>query len=131
LPWHNLIMADSDALRSRRKRLHAAGDHSLCRRCDARRAQLAGLTAAWDAAAVPVARVPARGSQDPNISPASETLQPKAMMEGLAQRLEEAHKADPPDSAVARELRMTLQALGGAGGGDDELSGFLGEFSGA
>jgi hypothetical protein len=111
-------MADSDALRSRRKRQHATGDHSLCRRCSARRAQLAGLTAAWDAAAVPVATV----------SPVSDTVQPRAMMEGLALRLEEAHKADPADAAVARELRATLQVLGAAGGGDDELSGFLGEF---
>src|SRR5437016_944875 len=35
-PVSRWIMADNDALRSRRKRLHAAGDHRLCRRCDAR-----------------------------------------------------------------------------------------------
>src|SRR5436305_1928539 len=35
---HNGSVADSDALRSRRKRLCKAGDHSLCRRCAAARA---------------------------------------------------------------------------------------------
>jgi hypothetical protein len=58
-------------------------------------------------------------------------LRPRAMMEGLALRLEEQNKRDPGDAAVARELRATLQALGAAGGGDDELSGFLDKFRNA
>jgi hypothetical protein len=53
------------------------------------------------------------------------------MLEDLALRLEAAHERDPADAAVARELRATLLVLRGAGGGDGEVSGFLGEFSGA
>jgi hypothetical protein len=92
---------------------------------------LAGLADAWDAAAVPVAKVPASASQDPGLSLAGVSVKPQAMMVGLALRLEEAHKADPADAAVARVLKDVLQALGAAGGGDDKLTGFLGEFSGA
>jgi hypothetical protein len=113
-------MADFGSLRVKRHRLHARGDHSLCKRCAAKRAQVANLAAAWDAAALP-------GAEDASVAQFS----PRAMMEALAQRLEEAHKADPADSGVARELRMTLQALGAAGGGDDELSGFLDDFRNA
>jgi hypothetical protein len=101
-------MADSDALRSRRKRLHAAGDHSLCRRCDGRSA----------VAAVPV---PGDARVDPSVS-----------LERLAARLEAAHEADPSDAAVARELRATLLALRGSGDkADRELAAFAAEFGAA
>lgn len=87
-------MADDNALRSRRKRLHAAGDHSLCRRCRASRP----LVALPDVQPVPEASVP------PDVT---------AALERLAQRLEAAHTADPGDANVARELRATLLALRG------------------
>jgi hypothetical protein len=94
------IMADSNAVRSRRKRAHAAGDHSLCRRCDGRGATVA-LPVGGDAP------VDARES-----------------LEALARRLEAAHEADPGNAAVARELRATLLALpaGETPADDDPLS---------
>jgi hypothetical protein len=87
-----VTVADSDALRSRRKRAHAGGDHSLCRRCDA----LGG----------PVA-LPASGDAP---------VDTRASLEGLARRLEAAHEADPGNDRVARELRATLMVLGGPDG---------------
>jgi hypothetical protein len=86
-PCHTFLMPDSDALRSRRKRLHAAGNHSLCRRC----ASAPVLAALPEAVAAPV-----------------DTL---ASLEGLARRLEAAHEADPANSRLAAELRATLLAL--------------------
>jgi hypothetical protein len=104
-------MPDSDAVRSRRKRLHAAGDHSQCgRRCDAR--------------VIPVA-FPSSGA------PGEHAPGPRAALERLAQRLEGAHAADPADAAVARELRMTLQALGAGESAQDDAAAFLAEFRGA
>lgn len=85
-------MADSEALRSRRKRMHRAGDHSLCRRCAAVREGRPPL------ASVPP---PARG---PDFDPAAE-------MRRLAARLALAHEAQPSNALLARELRMTLAEL--------------------
>jgi hypothetical protein len=100
-------MADSDAVRSRRKRLHAAGDHSLCRRCGTRNA-------------VAVPPVPGAAPVDPRVS-----------LERLAGRLEAAHEADPADAAVARELRATLLALRGPGETvDGELARMFAAFPG-
>jgi len=102
-------MPDTDAVRSRRKRAHAAGDHSLCRRrCDARGAP--PLPPAGDAARVG----------------------PAVSLERLAARLESAHEADPGNAAVARELRATLLVLRGPGEtADSELAGMFAEFRGA
>jgi hypothetical protein len=81
------IMADSNAVRSRRKRAHAAGDHSLCRRCDSRNAPVA-------------------------LPPVGDTpVDARVSLEALARRLEAAHVADPGNAVVARELRATLLAL--------------------
>src|SRR5690242_17523231 len=85
-------MADSDALRSRRKRLHAAGDHSLCRRCDA----LRGLIAPLAAQNVPEGHVDAQAS-----------------LEAQARRLEQACEADPGNAPLEKELKATLLALRG------------------
>ena len=83
-------MADSEAVRSRRKRAHASGDHSLCRRCAGTRPQLEAVPSAPDGT---VTDAPAE-------------------MRRLAFRLAGAHRAEPGNGIVARELRMTLQALG-------------------
>lgn len=83
-------MADSGALRVRRSKAHKAGDHSLCRRCAAVRPQLETLPPAPD----------------------GEVTDAQLEMRQLAWRLAGAHRADPANAIVARELRMTLQALG-------------------
>ena len=85
-------MADSAALRSRRCRAHARGDHSLCRH--------GPLLAA---VAAPLPTLPGAG---PHAAPWDR-------MEALAGRLEAAHEADPGNALLARELRATLLALGG------------------
>jgi hypothetical protein len=98
-------VADSDAVRSRRKRLHAADDHSLCRRCGVRR---------------PLAAVPAASA------PAATGIDPAASLRALAGRLEAAHTEDPGNALLARELRVTLQAIGVPDeGGGGELGAFL------
>lgn len=99
-------MADSEAVRSRRKRAHAAGDHSLCRS---------------GCAALKLAAPPA------DVPP---TEDPKAEMRLLAAQLAQAYRADPGNANLARELRMTLQALMGKTA-DGELAEFLAGFSGA
>jgi hypothetical protein len=82
-------VADSNALRSRRKRQHAQGDHSLCtRRCRAERLKIAELPA---------------GS--------GETLDAAAGMQDLAAQLAAAYASDPGNAALARELRLTLLSL--------------------
>jgi hypothetical protein len=84
-------MPDSNAVRSRRKRLHAEGNHSECTsRCAARRLRLAP----------PPAAVPYAGDFDA-----------RAELERLAVRLHEAYRADPGNAALARETRVTLLAL--------------------
>ena len=80
-------MADSEAVRSRRKRLHAAGDHSLCVRCDALRATEA------------------------DVADAEPVTDPAAELAALAGRLVAATKADPANGLLARELRQCLLAL--------------------
>jgi hypothetical protein len=85
-------MTDSDALRSRRKRRHAAGDHSLCRAtCDERRVR--------ELSPVRPLAVPAGG------------LNPRDELVELALRLAEAHRAYPDNAFIARELRATLLAI--------------------
>lgn len=98
-------MADSNAVRSRRKRLHAANDHSECRRCDGRR---------------PLSAVPAASA------PAATGTDPRARLESLAARLEAAHEDDPSDAMLARVLKDVLLALGAAPAKGD--GGELGEF---
>jgi hypothetical protein len=96
-------MADSDALRMQRSRRHRAGDHSLCKRC----------------AAVRAATKP-----DPPV------VDPEAVMRQLAGQLAAACRADPGNATLARELRMTLEALRDpADGMDRELRDFLAGFS--
>ena len=95
---HNGVMADSSALRSRRSRAHAAGDHSLCRRS----AACASL-------------VPAGPVRD--AAPCADTA---GALARLAGRLEAAHVADPGNALVARELRACLLALPAPGDGEDD-----------
>src|SRR6266581_188681 len=83
-------MADSEAVRSRWKRAHAAGDHSLCRNC----------------AALKLAAPP---EESPPVD------DPMAEMRRLAGRVIQAHEKDPGNANLAREARMTLQALMGPG----------------
>lgn len=98
-------MADSGALRVRRARMHKAGDHSLCRRCAVVR----------DGAAVTLAAVPD--------APGLDALEELRALAGL---LAAAYRADPGNALLARELRMTLQALmAGAGKADGDLTRFL------
>jgi hypothetical protein len=85
-PVSPLIMADSDALRSKRKRLHAAGDCSLCRH-------------------------DRPGAVLPLPVPGAAAIDPLASLASLAARLEAAHEADPADAAVARVLKDVLLAL--------------------
>jgi hypothetical protein len=80
-------MPDSDAVRSRRKRQHAAGDHSICRH-----GRPFGLVPA----------VPVEPGPD---------FDPREEMRRLAGRLAAAYAADPSNAALARELRATLQAI--------------------
>jgi hypothetical protein len=89
-------MADSGSTRTRRWKLHKSGDHSLCKPgCGRNPPVPRGL--------VVIPELPA-GPGD---------LDARRSMVRLAERLEAAHEADPSNSAVARELRVTLQALAG------------------
>ena len=85
-------MADSDAVRSRRKRLHARGDHSECRRSCPEREQV-------------IRPVPSYSS--------AQELDPAAEMRELAGRLVVAHRENPGNAMLARELRATLRELAG------------------
>ncbi len=90
----------------RRSRAHKAGDHSLCKRCAVLRADPAVVRTA-----VPV-------------------TDPAAGLRLLAGQLTAAYGADPGNALLARELRMTLQALmAPAGSVDGELAEFLAGFS--
>ena len=95
-------MADPGLVRTQRYRLHRAGDHSLCKRCAALKKPIA--------------------DDGPVNDPLAETRL-------LAGRLAAAHRADPGNALLARELRMTLQALMGGGSVDGELAEFLAGFS--
>jgi hypothetical protein len=90
-------MADSGAARQARYKRHKAGDHSECRGCGA-------------AAARPQAVLSVAADADPCADPAGE-------LAALAGRLIAAHKADPGNALLARELRVTLLTLDGSGGG--------------
>jgi hypothetical protein len=103
-------MPDSDALRSRRKRRHQAGDHSLCGRCDTVRT----------AAPVPAPAGVPEGQVDA-----------QAALERQARRLEAAREASPGDAALEKELRTTLLVLRGGEAADDDLARFDAEFSNA
>ena len=84
-------MADEPALRMRRSRAHKAGDHSLCVRCSV-------LRAAPEVVA--------------DVAPVTD---PMAGLRLLAGQLTAAYSADRGNAVLARELRMTLQALMGPG----------------
>lgn len=97
-----MTIADSGSLRTTRWKQHKAGDHSLCRNCAEKRF---------------LQSVPVEGR----------FLEPSDALRDLARRLEAAHVAAPDDAAVARELRMTLQVLMGAGSGRGNGDGNLAE----
>ena len=92
-------MADSDAVRSRRKRLHALGDHSTCKHFPEPRRPVT---------------VPAVDGDE------GAELDPVAEMRLLAARVVDAHRQDPGNAALAREARNTLLALNGMGPADGE-----------
>src|SRR5712691_6067598 len=99
-------MADSEALRSRRSRAHRRGDHSLCVRCAVLRADPGTV-----------------GAADP-VTDAAQGLRV------LAGQLTAAYGIDQGNALLARELRMTLQALlagQGSGGMDGDLAGLFAE----
>ena len=72
-------MADSDALRQRRRRAHLLGDHSMCRRCPAVRGER--LTVA-------------------EVEPGS-VIDPLAALNASAARLIALYEADPANVAAA------------------------------
>lgn len=78
-------MADSDALRQRRRKAHVHGDHSLCRNCAALKL------------AAPVL--------------AGEVTDAPSELRQLAHRMAEAHRADPSNAILGAELRKTLLEL--------------------
>lgn len=106
-------MADSEAVRSRRKRMHAAGDHSLCKRCVAVR----GGAVLPRPVAVPDL---ALGSGEVTDAPAE--------LRQLAYRMAEAHRADPSNAILGAELRKTLLELmpKGNADADADLTGLFG-----
>jgi hypothetical protein len=84
-------MVDSDAVRSRRKQLHAQGDHSMCRHLR-------------DYAPRGLAMLPAPGGQD---------LDAVAELRQLAADALADYRANPGNAGRVREARLTLQALMG------------------
>jgi hypothetical protein len=102
-------MPDSEAVRSRRKRAHAAGDHHLCRRCQVVKPR-------------PVAAV---ADLPPGIG---EVTDAPSELRQLAYRMAEAHRMDPANAILGRELRVTLQALipKGDADADADLTGLFG-----
>jgi hypothetical protein len=89
-------MADSGALRQRRYKAHKRGDHRYCR-------HLREMPA-----------VEMLAPADPG------ELDPVAELRALAGRLAAAYDTDRGNTAVARELRLTLSALIGLPGAGDE-----------
>jgi hypothetical protein len=89
-------VADSGALRVRRARAHAAGDHSLCKRCAAVRVDAPPRLTALP----PVPRDASAAEVDAALE-----------MRRLALRLVTAHESEPANTLLARELRMTLAEL--------------------
>jgi hypothetical protein len=102
-------VADSDALRQRRRKAHVQGDHSLCRRCQVVKPH-------------PVAAV---ADLPPGIG---EVTDAPSELRQLAWRMAEAHRADPANAILGRELRVTLQALIPKGDekADADLTGLFG-----
>lgn len=109
-----MTLAESGAERTRRWRSHKAGDHSLCKhRGGARDTSPGGA----DGPPAPSTAIPAGD---------------KARLGWLATTLAQAYRDDPGNALLARELRMTLQALLGGGGGkshDGDLDELFAEFS--
>lgn len=87
--WHAGVVADSDALRSRRKRAHKRGDHSLCRHQPG-------------CPVLPLAVLP-----DPDAG----ELDPRDELVNLAAMLIVAYRADPGNANLAKELRATLLSI--------------------
>src|ERR1700729_276828 len=97
-------MADDGATRTRRWKLHKAGDHSECRRCDAVRGRVGPATV--------LRSVELPGpEQDDAVSATLDD--PQAALQRQATRLEAACKARPGTAPLERELRATLLALRG------------------
>jgi hypothetical protein len=111
-------MADSEAVRSRRKRLHAAGDHSLCRRCAAVRGEH-GTVSIDNGTHVDFA---------PLQPPAAPAFDAKAELRLLAERMAGAHRVDPSNAILGAELRKTLLELmpKGKPEADADLTGLFG-----
>jgi hypothetical protein len=103
-------VADSDALRARRHRLHKAGNHGLCRPGCSGRARKPPETAA--------------DGTPPDLDPGRSLVE-------LAGSLRDAHQADPGNAMLAREYRLTLQALGPGEKVDGELAEMFAAFRGA
>jgi hypothetical protein len=104
-------MADSGATRTRRWKLHKAGNHSECRDCDALRGAV-------------TARLPGDGLEGP--------VDPQASLEAQARRLEAACEESPGNAALEKELRATLLVLRVPGEtADSEAAAFLAEFRSA
>jgi hypothetical protein len=122
-------VADSEALRSRRKRAHAAGDHRLCRRCAAVKERPG--RGGYGAGGRTVQELPPPPA---SVSvAAAEVNDPVAELRQLAAQLAQAYQSEPGNALLARELRMTLQALmpAKAGNRDDDLSDLFAEFGGS
>ena len=102
-------MADSGALRVRRARAHAAGDHSLCRRCSVVRGD----------APQAVTALPAL--------PPGVRLDPVAELHQLAAEALAAYRSDTSNAILLRECRSTLALLlpKDAGKADADLTGLL------
>ena len=104
-------MADSGATRTRRWKLHRAGNHSECKGCDA-----------------------LRGAAPPRVSQETPEgrVDVQASLEAQARRLERACESQPGNAALEKELRATLLALRGPGeAADDEFAKFDAEFTSA
>jgi hypothetical protein len=111
------FLADSEALRARRRRRHKAGDHSLCVRC----------------AAVRGGGGPPDGVRPRLEAQVAGVEDPVAGLRQLAGQLAQDYRADRGNAMLARELRMTLQALvpQKPGNSDDDLSDLFAEFGGS
>src|SRR5690348_8885004 len=98
----------------RRARRHAKGDHSLCKRC-------AAVRGAGGRPSLQLVAPPAR------------VADPVAELRQLAAELAEDYRADRGNALLAKELRMTLQALmpSKAGSSDDDLNALFAEFGGS